>query len=282
MVYRAGSFTEASLLLGISQPAVSAHIGALETEFDFPLFVRNRSGVAPTAKADILARKVAPHIDALEEVASQHFIPTTPQSEVQLGGPAEFTTSLVIPHLKTMSEAANVSIRLSFGLANDMLEDLRTGTLDVVLSSVRPRIKGIESEPFYDEEFALVASPSWKEKLRSEDDLGAIPVVAYAENLPIVRRYWRTVFERRPTELRLASVIPDLRGITAAVISGMGMSVLPHYLIADHLLSGQLALLHEPEMAPLNTIHIAVREGDTKRGAAVRGVVGQLRRIRTF
>ncbi len=278
-VYRTGSFTEASVLIGISQPTVTSHIRALETSLGYPLFTRQRTGVAPTTRAETLVREVAPHVDALDDITSP-FSGTGKAAAIQFGGPAELTGHLLLPRLKELTDAAGASIRINFGLADELLEQLRIGTLDVVLSAVLPRVRGIQSEPFFDEEFALVAAPVWAETAGLEEHFNGIPVVAYAENLPIIRRYWRAVFGQRPAGLKTAAVIPDLRGIRAAVESGLGMSVLPAYLIGKELAEGSLVQLHSPEVPPLNTVHLAMRSGELGRNPSLRSFVRALQTLK--
>ncbi|MEW2283997.1 LysR family transcriptional regulator [Streptomyces sp. NPDC047841] len=87
-----------------------------------------------------------------------------------------------------------------------------------------------------------------------------VPLVTYAEDLPIARRYWRHVFGRRLS--RTAAVtVPDLRGVLAAVAAGAGFSVLPRYLCQDLLASGALVALLEPEDPPINTGFLVQRPG---------------------
>ena len=69
--YRAGSLTRAAQRLGISQPAASAHIAALEDMLGKPLFLRQARGVAPTAAAGDLARSVD-GVDVREVVLPEH------------------------------------------------------------------------------------------------------------------------------------------------------------------------------------------------------------------
>lgn len=64
-VHRAGSFTRAAALLGLSQPAVTSQIRTLERQLGRPLFLRQARGVTPTTIGDELAHKAAPHLDAL-------------------------------------------------------------------------------------------------------------------------------------------------------------------------------------------------------------------------
>ncbi|MFE1331353.1 hypothetical protein IFE09_33455 [Streptomyces microflavus] len=49
------------------------------------------------------------------------------------------------------------------------------------------------------------------------DALAALPLVAYGEELPILRRYWRSEFGHRPTN-PVALVAPDLRAVPALTV----------------------------------------------------------------
>ena len=281
-VYRVGALTEAARLLGISQPTASTHVHSLEQNLGLRLFERSPSGVTPTPKAEGLARDVGPHIDALDDLAYISALSGANES-IHLGGPAEFLTAMLLPHAPELTEAIGAKLRIRFGLVDGLLEELRGGDLDIVVSAVQPRVQGVTGTPLCDEEFVLVAAPSWKSRLPGDapDDLelAAIPVVAYAENMPIVRRYWRSVFERRPDNLRTNFIIPDLRGVRAAVLAGAGMSVLPRYLVEEDLASGTLAVLHAPELAPLNTVYLATRTGDLDRNHQLRSLASAIRRL---
>ncbi len=90
--------------------------------------------------------------------------------------------------------------------------------------------------------------------------LSGVPLVAYAEDLPILRRYWRHVFRTRLTA-RPAVVVPDLRGVLAAVVAGAGATVLPRYLCEAELASGALVELLTPEDPPINTGFLVARAG---------------------
>ncbi|MEV0352609.1 LysR family transcriptional regulator [Nonomuraea sp. NPDC050680] len=260
-VHRTGSITAAAQTLGLSQPAVTAQVKALEVALDRPLFDRLPRGVAPTAAADELARRVAASLDALDAVVDSEL----PSGEaVHLGGPSEFLSEVAIPLLAPLVRDG-LRLRTTFGLSDGLLADLAAGRLDLVVSTIRPRVRGVQAEPAYDEEFLLVASP----ELAAQEDCGTRPLIAYAEDLPIVRRYWRTVFGKRPS-MAAQVVIPDLRGVLNAVRAGMGVSVLPAYLCRADVAAGRLVTLAEPELAPINTGYLAVRSGGLARAAVAR------------
>ncbi|MEU1539651.1 LysR family transcriptional regulator [Actinacidiphila glaucinigra] len=263
-VHRAGSFTAAARLLGLSQPTVTTQIRALEAQLDRELFERLPRGVAATPFADELAGRVAEPLDALAAVAERgHGDPDVPAEPVRLGGPAELLCERVLPALAPLVERG-VRLRIGTGLTDDLLESLRAGQHDLVISTHRPRGRLLSAVPLMDEEFVLVAAPSRAARLDVASGgpgvLSGVPLVSYAEDLPIARRYWRHVFGRRLTG-QAAVTVPDLRGVLAAVAAGAGFTVLPRYLCAAALAEGTLVALLEPEDPPFNTAHLVQRPG---------------------
>lgn len=266
-VHRAGSFTAAAARLRLSQPTVTAQIRALENHLGQQLFQRRPRGVVPTSVAEELAGQVAPHVDALAAVAERALFERGPfTTPLHLAGPAELICARVLPGVTALVERGLI-LRVSLGLASDLLEGLHAGRHDMVISTIRPRGKTVTSTPLTDEEFVLVASPQWadridREWLRHEGAvaLREVPLVAYADDLPIIRRYWTTVFGSRPTA-RPVVVVPDIRGVLAATVAGAGITVLPSYLCGSELASGALIVLTSPEESPINTLFVAVRTG---------------------
>ncbi|MGJ5749620.1 DNA-binding transcriptional LysR family regulator [Streptomyces puniciscabiei] len=264
-VYRSGSFTGAAQLLGLSQPTVTTQMRALERQTGRELFERLPRGVAPTAVADELAVRVAPGLDLLAAVSGPDATEGRTADPVHLAGPAEFLCTGVLPVLAPLV-ADGVRLRVAAGLTDALLEELRAGRHDLVIATLRPQGRTLSAVPLADEEFVLVAAPVWaervKEPLATEGPsvLHSVPLVTYAEDLPIARRYWRHVFGRR-LSCPAAVTVPDLRGVKAAVVAGAGFTVLPRYLCADELASGALVVLHEPDDAPINTAYLVQRPG---------------------
>ncbi|WP_437050123.1 LysR family transcriptional regulator [Streptomyces sp. enrichment culture] len=264
-VYRSGSFTGAAQLLGLSQPTVTTQMRALERQTGRELFQRLPRGVAPTAVADELAARVAPGLDLLAAATGADSAPGGPPDPVHLAGPAEFLCTCALPALAPLV-ADGIRLRVATGLTDALLDGLRAGRHDLVVATTRPRGRTLSAVPLVDEEFVLVASPAWAERLREPlaaegpAVLHPVPLVTYAEDLPIARRYWRHVFGRR-LSCPAAVTVPDLRGVKAAVLAGAGFSVLPRYLCADELARGDLVSLHEPDDPPINTSFLVQRPG---------------------
>jgi DNA-binding transcriptional LysR family regulator len=236
--------------------------------------------VVATARAAALAQQAARHLDALEDLVG---LPGEAGAAVHVGGAAELVGEVLAPHVPELVAAAGAPVRLHLGVADDLLEELRHGDLDLVVSSVRPRAQGLSGSPFADEEFVLVAAPRWASEVEEGagvvESLERVPVVAYAENLPIIRRYWRSLFGRRPDVVAPTAVVPDLRAVRAAVVGGAGMSVLPRYLVKEQLALGSLVELHRPEVPPLNTLYLVTRSGRTESSRSVRDLAAVITRI---
>ncbi|MFF7468694.1 LysR substrate-binding domain-containing protein [Streptomyces sp. NPDC008092] len=261
-VYRAGSFTAAAPRLGLSQPTVTAQIRTLEQQTGRELFTRLPRGVEPTPYAHEMAGRIAAPLDALGGLEESGAL----AAPVHLAGPSELLCVRVLPALVPLV-ADGVQLRVSQGLPEPLLEEMRAGRHDLVIATRRPRGRALESVPLADEEYLLVASPAWAERLAGHpeaDDPGAalreVPMVTYAEDLPILRRYWRTVFGR-PLTARAAVTVPNLYAVLSAVNAGAGFSVLPRSLCQEYLDSGRLALLHAPQEPPLNTLFLVQRPG---------------------
>ncbi|GIF71931.1 LysR family transcriptional regulator [Asanoa siamensis] len=258
-VHRTGSLTAAARALGLAQPTVTAQIRALEERLDRQLFERLPRGVAPTPDADDLAARIAAPLDQLALVAEPDRAPAEP---VRLAGPAEMVAVRIMPVLAPLV-AAGTRVRVDTGLADDLLDGLRAGRYDLVLSAVRPRGRSVVASTLMDEEFVLVGARRWR------DAYETAPLLSYAVDLPILRRYWRHVFGRRLTA-EPALVVPDLRAVRAAAVAGAGVTVLPRYLCADELRDGTLVALLDPEDPPINTGFIAERAHSVLSPAATR------------
>ncbi|MFE2987892.1 LysR family transcriptional regulator [Streptomyces sp. NPDC059262] len=268
-VHRAGSFTRAAALLGLSQPAVTSQIRTLERQLGRPLFLRQARGVTPTSIGDELAHKAAPHLDALVEITETGIDEESPVRTLHLAGPPEFTTERALPALTalTRDDGQSFALRASFGNAEEVLEGLGAGHHDLAITTARPRGTLLTATPLCDEEHVLLASPRWAARIgpgtlrrNGAAALEDLPLVEAHESLPFVARYWAAVFDSRPATSGTV-IVPDLRAVLACTIAGAGLSVLPRYLCAPALERGEVVALLDPPVPPLRTYFLVVRTG---------------------
>jgi len=204
VIYRAGSLSAAAQRLGVTQPAVTGQLARLEDQIGEPLFIRSRKGVTPTPRAAALAARVSLHLDGLRDALGSTETEPALRGTVRIGGAAEIMTLRVLPALAPLT-GRGLHLRAAFGLAQDLLTELAADRLDLVVSAIRPPHQELFAVSLVDEEFLLVGPPSMArtvddDRLRTApaDALAARPLVTYGEELPILRRYWRSEFGHRP------------------------------------------------------------------------------------
>lgn len=258
VVYRGGSFSDAARQLAVSQPTVTNHIGVLERWFGKSLFTRNASGVEPTLQAHELASELADPLDRIDRFFAGEQSELAVLRTVSVGGPREFITLCVLPALRQdAGRMPNLDFR--FGQSKTLLEELEAGRIDFVISTIRPRNPEVVAWPLADEEFWLVAAPERAVSTDSLAALSAAPMVAFNGELAIIRRYWNTVFGAEP-KFDPAVVLPDLMAVKTAVVHGLGITVLPSYLVRDEVSDGRLVKLMGDEESMINTVFLAAQK----------------------
>jgi DNA-binding transcriptional LysR family regulator len=262
MVYQQFSISNAAKQLNLTQPAVSKQLQQLEARMNRQLFVRVARGVEATPAAHDLARQVSSHLEALENISNAVKLGTkTLAGTVFLGGPVEFIGQKVLPVLHALPEH-QIQIRVQLEQPENLKTALISGAIDLAVFTVRRSDAKLTSAALYQEELVLVGNRKWKDRSPSEGLSAAIleqvPLLSYSEDLPLIRRYWRKVFNILP-KTNAALVIPDLRALENAAVAGYGITVLPRYLIENSLRNGTLFELHHPAQIPTNQLYLGWR-----------------------
>ncbi|MEL3947454.1 MULTISPECIES: LysR family transcriptional regulator [Streptomyces] len=259
-VYRSGGVAKAADTLGLSQPAVSRHVKALERLAGRALFERSGRGIAPTEDAHLLANRIAGHLDALDGALDAMAPGAADDSAtpVLLGAPADLLEAHVLPRLAPLLATGARRIHCRIGLSPELTEALLQDELDL---AVVTKIEGAPTRSLYlrhlcDEEFVLIGRPGEPPYGGPRD---ARPFVGYSRAMPMARRYFRSCWDTLPPEPALT--IADMRAAVAAIRAGAGLGVVPRYLAQTGLDAGDLAILHTPERAVGNAIYLAARRG---------------------
>ena len=138
---RCGSLTEAAAELGVSQPALSKAIKALETSLGVPLIERGRFGVVATPFGEALRyhgqvveaefRHAAGEIESLKGAQKGHVI---------IGcGPTEATRLLPLALNAMQQRRPEVRVTVLYGLNETLMPWVKQGDVDFALSSVPAR-----------------------------------------------------------------------------------------------------------------------------------------------
>ena len=131
-IAREGSVTRASALLNLSQPAVSAHVKAMEDEFGVALFERTSRGMSLTHDGQRLLSKVDAILDAYRELLEEATrIKGRLVGRLSLGVGSNTKNEAVGRLLAGISERCpEVAVELAHVPSRDILAGIRNGSLD--------------------------------------------------------------------------------------------------------------------------------------------------------
>lgn len=131
-VAREGSITRASELLHLSQPAVSAHIKAIEDAFDLKLFERTPRGMSLTADGQRLLAKAEQALGAHQDLMAEATrIKGQLTGKLRVGAGTNSSHEAVGRLLTTLSERCpDVEVALKHGTSLEILTCIRNGSLD--------------------------------------------------------------------------------------------------------------------------------------------------------
>jgi DNA-binding transcriptional LysR family regulator len=185
-----------------------------------------------------------------------------------LGTPQEFFSERI---LSKLPQDNTTFYKIRFGLTEELIEQLQHGDIDMAIATQKLMRTDIEYQLLFEENFWLVAPPGinmpispeiWQEDLTQLTQwLKTLPLIAYSEDLPIIRRFWRVVFGSR-IDTNPKIIIPNLCLIRDAIELGFGFSVLPDYLCAEWLENRRLTLVLKPEQLVTNQIWLAFRKSE--------------------
>ena len=245
-IYRAGSLTDAAYHRGISQPAASQHLAALERTVGARLFVRGPAGVTPTQQARELYAQVTEPLDALEAVIAglRGRAATSAAVPVRFGSSPEYFSTEVLPRLA----GSTIAVSAVFGTDTELLTLVQHGEIDVAVTSMSPSRRSLRAVAVGSKRFALVAAPALAPHPPLEtvhqlsEWLPRQPWVSYSLELPVTRRFWQAVLDR-PFSAKPRLVAPDLRAVLYAVELAIGVSILPTFVCAEPFAAGRVVEL---------------------------------------
>lgn len=258
-VYKAGSISKAAVRLGISQPAMSAHIHSLEAFTGCILFTRRSHGVVATVDGEELARLVASDLETIELKLSTLRSRTRKSSgTVSFIGPAELMWSK-LPYLVKILFNEGIKFKVLTGNRKRIYSCLLDGSCQLGFTTSMPdKQKFGYAEIGMEKLIVVVASliaDNFKENEDVIDALSKVPLIAYDEQLPLIREVFQDS-SRFFALLRPSITVPDLRILERMIRENIGWTVMPEYLCAQSIAGGQIVEVNVHDRLPVNSIYL--------------------------
>ncbi|MGH6763859.1 MAG: LysR family transcriptional regulator [Phyllobacterium sp.] len=252
----AGSFTHAAETLHLSQSAISRQVSALEQDVGVPLFHRHARGLILTEQGEVLYRTAHEVLMKLESVRSR-----LAESKDKPSGKLRVTTTVGLGSgwlTERVQEFIELypDVQLQLILDNEEL-DLTMRHADCALRLRQPQQPDLIQRRLFTVHLHVYASAAYIEKfgkLSSISELDAHRIVTFGEQAPayLTGLNWLEVAGLAEGNARPAALqINNLLSIKRAVEKGVGVAVLPDYMIDRE--STLVRLLPETEAPSFDT-----------------------------
>jgi DNA-binding transcriptional LysR family regulator len=240
-----GSFTRAAERLGITKAVVSQQVARLEKELGTTLLIRTTRRVHATeagqlfyARCLLILREAADAIDEVAEATAE------PKGTLRLTAPYDYGTSVIVPVVTAFSArfpACRVELMLS-----DQRLDLASGKLDLAVRVGWLKDSNLHARRIGTFRQLLVGGRAFEREITTAvtpEDVATLPFVANTALAdPLHWRFARRNSQERTIHARASISIDSTPAVLGAVLAGAGLSVLPDFLVAEHITSGRLTV----------------------------------------
>lgn len=169
-IVKTGSFVRAARNLNVTQTAVSARVRVLEDELDRPLFIRNKAGARLTGAGEQFLKYATTLVQVWERAHHEVAMPAGRETVLAVGAEHSLWNPLIRDWLIWMrNECADIAIRAHIGVADDLVEQVQDGVVDLAVVYAPPQRPGLVSELLLDEKLVAVSTDVDRKELIGED-----------------------------------------------------------------------------------------------------------------
>lgn len=263
---RCGSFTLAARELSLSQSAISRQIKDLEVRLGVPLFDRIRQRVVLSEHGRRLLPDVRRILTQAEDMTLRAIGAQGLSGVLSVATLPTFGTRWLIPRLpRFLKDHPETRISLS---ARSQPFDFEAEPFDLAIHYGRPTWPRTSCTFLCREVIVPVAAPALARMARRSAGLAGLPLL----HLDTRPRLWAQWFDGQGIFAEQAyrgHRFEQFSMVIAAAAAGMGVALLPTYLIEDELATGRLEQVSEQSVATDQGYYVAVPEGKTSNGLVV-------------
>ncbi len=235
-VAEAGSFTSATVILNLSQSAISRQIQSLEDDLKVKLFERHARGLTLTENGEYVYKTAHEVISKLKEVeTSLGDQKNKPTGKITITTVRSFGTHWLTPRIQEFMQLhPEMEVELIF---DDKELDLSTRQADIGIFMRRPKQLNYIQKKLMDINYHIYGSNSYLEKHgmpKSIADLNKHKFISFGKGTPspVYNPDWALKIGMKDSKKRKSIMkVNSVMGLLLAVESGVGLAALPDYLV---------------------------------------------------
>ena len=248
------SITKAAEELHLTQPAVSIQLKNLQNQFDIPLTEVIGRKLYVTDFGKEVAKMAENIIFQAHEIAHK-----SKAFKGELSGKLKIsvvsTGKYVIPYFLASFLKKHPGVALKLDVTNKVkvLENIANNEVDFSLVSVLPTDMNIENLELLQNKLYLVTGKNshYPKKKYDVSILEELPII-YREKGSGTRYTMERYFESKGILLRKQMELTSNEAVKQAIISGLGLSIMPIIGLRHELKNGELTIIPAPDL-PIET-----------------------------
>ena len=235
-VAEAGSFTSATVILNLSQSAISRQIQSLEDDLKVKLFERHARGLTLTENGEYVYKTAHEVISKLKEVET--FLgdrKDKPSGKITITTVRSFGTHWLTPRIQEfMKLNPEIEVELIF---DDKELDLSTRQADIGIFMRRPKQLNYIQRKLIDINYHIYGSSKYLEAYgmpKTVNDLNKHRFISFGKGAPspVYNPDWALKIGMKDNKKRKSIMkVNSVMGLLLAVESGVGLAALPDYLV---------------------------------------------------
>ena len=264
-VVRRGTVSRAAEALGVTQPALTARLHALERELGQDQFARSGRGVRLTDAGRVFLPHAERALMAISDGRASIADLASGRAGKLVIGATGSVSSYVLPKVlkRFRTEHPRVELTVRTGHSEQVLELVLAESVELAI--VRElRHDDVEVIPLYDDELTLVTHPSHPFARRGSARLADV----VAEGLVVFDRassYYeltQALFVGAGVPPRMIMELDNFEAAKKMLEEGLGVALLPIVAVARELELGQLASVPIVDAGPVHRRMVIIRRND--------------------
>ena len=235
-VAEAGSFTRATVIINLSQSAISRQIQSLEDDLKVKLFERHARGLTLTQNGEYVYKTAREVISKLKEVeTSLGDQKSKPSGKITITTVRSFGKHWLTPRIQEFMQLnPEIEVELIF---DDKELDLSTRQADIGIFMRRPKKLNYIQRKLIDINYHIYGSNKYLENYgmpKTLNDLNKHKFISFGKGAPstVYNPDWALKIGMKDSGKRKSVMkVNSVMGLLLAVESGVGLAALPDYLV---------------------------------------------------
>lgn len=260
------SFSAAAEALYLSQPTISSHIQALESELQTKLIRRTTKKFEVTPEGLQLYEYAVALIRLQQKAVSE--LSNTGVRELHIGA-SSVPGQCILPSILAgyRQTAPNANFRVTNADSLDIIQKVESGTLDLGLVGMCIESKHCVFEPFATDELVIAApnTPYYQNKYDNRFSVQLLkePMIMRTEQSGTKQEAERLLQQFGLTEqdLNVVASMNDAEALRNCIIQGLGISIVSHKMVTQQERQGNLLIYKLGDLVKPRKFYLVYQDG---------------------